>query len=82
MWRLRSCPRCGGDLHTERYVGSIDIACLQCGHVLAEQEESKLQGQGRREPQPQPAHQWRERRGYRRCPRHQDAGQKATGGIT
>ena len=42
MFWLNSCHRCHGDLlgNFDNYGGFI--YCLQCGHYLAEAEESKL----------------------------------------
>ena len=47
MW-LKGCPKCRGDLFEEPAIGlhtaaSRYISCLQCGHVLTEQEEALLQ---------------------------------------
>ena len=46
MW-LKGCPKCGGDLYEEPAIGPIVavsryINCLQCGHLLSEQEEALL----------------------------------------
>ncbi len=30
-WRLRSCPRCQGDLYRDIYAKEDDLVCLQCG---------------------------------------------------
>lgn len=32
MWRLKACPRCGGDFFSERDFGRWDMVCLQCGY--------------------------------------------------
>jgi len=31
LWRLKACPRCGGDLYAEREKGRLSWRCLQCG---------------------------------------------------
>lgn len=47
---LRSCPRCGGDLFEERALGSVDMVCIQCGHVLTAAQEMTLRSRGVRVP--------------------------------
>lgn len=34
MWWLRSCPRCGGDLHSWDGMSPQEAACLQCGRTV------------------------------------------------
>lgn len=43
MVYLKSCPRCRGDLFTERDHREQYITCLQCGHTLTASEELVLQ---------------------------------------
>ncbi len=43
MVYLKSCPRCRGDLFTERDHRDRYIICLQCGHTLSTTEEMVLQ---------------------------------------
>lgn len=43
MVYLKSCPRCRGDLFTERDHRDRYITCLQCGHTLTTTEETVLQ---------------------------------------
>ena len=31
-WKLKSCPRCTGDLYIEREKNGWDEACLACGY--------------------------------------------------
>lgn len=45
MVYLKSCPRCRGDLYTERDHRDRYIICLQCGHTLTSSEERLLQFQ-------------------------------------
>ena len=33
MWSFKNCPRCGGDLYTEKDGGSYYDSCLQCGYT-------------------------------------------------
>jgi hypothetical protein len=33
MWRLKSCPRCGGDMYIERNLDGWEEQCLQCSYV-------------------------------------------------
>ncbi len=39
---LKECPRCGGDLHKEWDVYGRFIACVQCGCILSESQETRL----------------------------------------
>ena len=32
MWKLKSCPRCGGDMFFERGLDSWFMQCIQCSH--------------------------------------------------
>ena len=32
-WKLRSCPRCGGDMFTDKDLYGLFEQCLQCGYV-------------------------------------------------
>lgn len=43
MVYLKACPRCRGDLFTERALREHYITCLQCGHTLSMPEEARLQ---------------------------------------
>ncbi|MGH2460905.1 MAG: hypothetical protein ACRDIY_18775 [Chloroflexota bacterium] len=43
MVYLKCCPRCRGDLFTERDYRDRYITCLQCGHILSTSEETVLQ---------------------------------------
>lgn len=42
MVYLKACPRCRGDLFTERDHRDRYIICLQCGHILSVMEELAL----------------------------------------
>ena len=32
MWKLKSCPRCGGDISIDRELDGWCEQCLQCGY--------------------------------------------------
>ena len=32
MWRLKGCPKCGGDMFLEKDFSGWYERCLQCGH--------------------------------------------------
>ncbi len=32
VWKLKSCPKCGGDLYIDRDLDSWFSQCLQCSH--------------------------------------------------
>jgi ribosomal protein S27AE len=32
MWRLRGCPKCGGDVFLEKDISGWYERCLQCGY--------------------------------------------------
>ena len=32
MWKLRACPRCGGDVFIDKALDNWYMACLQCGY--------------------------------------------------
>ncbi len=34
VWKLKSCPRCGGDLFVDREADSWYMQCLQCSHRI------------------------------------------------
>jgi len=31
-WKLKNCPRCGGDLFIDRDIDNWYVQCLQCSH--------------------------------------------------
>ena len=33
MWRLRSCPKCGGDIFVDQDMNGWYEQCLQCGYL-------------------------------------------------
>ena len=39
---LKECPRCRGDLHEEWDIYGRFIACIQCGYILKESQETLL----------------------------------------
>ncbi len=42
MYWLKACPRCAGDLRTEKDIYGAYVACIQCGYVLTSDEENRL----------------------------------------
>ena len=42
MLDLKACPRCKGDLHTNRDIYGSYRECLQCGYMLDIEKSSKL----------------------------------------
>ena len=42
MFWFKSCPRCGGDLFSDRDIHGPYIACLQCSHELTEAQKNGL----------------------------------------
>ncbi len=32
MWKLKACPRCGGDVFIDKGLDNWYMACLQCGY--------------------------------------------------
>lgn len=43
MYWFKCCPKCGGDLYQAADRFGRYIGCLQCGHILSEQQEAELQ---------------------------------------
>lgn len=43
VWKLKSCPRCGGDLYIDRDIDSWFAQCLQCSHWRELGNSSKAQ---------------------------------------
>ena len=35
MWRLKGCPKCGGDVYVDRDHDGWHEECLQCGHCAS-----------------------------------------------
>ena len=33
MWKIKNCPRCGGDMYTDIELDGWYEHCLQCGYV-------------------------------------------------
>ncbi len=50
---LKQCPRCWGDLRADADRYGSYIACMQCGYILNQTEETRLIAIGTlREPEP------------------------------
>jgi len=54
MWRLKGCPRCGGDVFLEKNEGWWFKHCLQCGYQrqLAGVVEFRKPAGRKKEPAP------------------------------
>lgn len=43
-WRLKACPRCGGDTHLENHPrDGWQEECLQCGYSIDRNEKATVQ---------------------------------------
>ncbi len=53
-WKIKGCPKCGGDLFEETISGDREICCLQCGYVIPAQPVAAVSMQaqtaGRQKP--------------------------------
>lgn len=54
-WKLKSCPRCGGDVYIDRGMDTWYEECLQCGYVRELREIHEVQAQLKREKELVPA---------------------------
>ncbi len=43
-WRIKSCPRCGGDLFMDRDMDSWYEQCLQCSYRVELQPVARFKG--------------------------------------
>ena len=53
MWKLKGCPRCGGDIFTDRDWDGWFQQCLQCGYlqymdIIAEIQQEPVKEQKER----------------------------------
>jgi len=48
VWKLRSCPRCGGDIFIDRDTAVWYAQCLQCSH----RREVDINAKPRKHPVP------------------------------
>ncbi len=46
MVRLRSCPRCEGDMFQEEFLGDTELVCLQCGYHISFELPRQAQPRG------------------------------------
>lgn len=44
-FRLKGCPRCGGDLFLERDLYGAYYCCLQCGYILEPESQKGYLGE-------------------------------------
>ena len=42
MFWFKGCPKCHGDLYSDRDVHGSYVVCFQCAHYLTEAEEARL----------------------------------------
>ena len=42
MFWFKTCPKCHGDLTSDKDIYGRYVACIQCGHYLSPAEESRL----------------------------------------
>ena len=45
LWKLKGCPRCGGDMYLESDYYSGYGKCLQCGYVQELRSEAEFKRQ-------------------------------------
>lgn len=45
IWKLKACPRCGGDIFLDKIVNTWSVQCLQCSYQreLGNMSEVELQ---------------------------------------
>ena len=46
MFWFKACPKCHGDLYSDRDVYGSYVACFQCSHYLTGGEEARLGSSG------------------------------------
>ena len=52
MWKLKVCPRCGGDVFVDRGLGTWYAQCLQCGYQRESRDIRELEVWPKREKEP------------------------------
>lgn len=45
MWKLKNCPRCGGDVFIDRDLDTWYAQCLQCSHRHEMESPDELERQ-------------------------------------
>ena len=48
MFWFKACPKCHGDLYSDRDVYGSYVVCFQCSHYLTPDEEAQLSSTGAR----------------------------------
>ncbi len=51
-WKLKGCPRCGGDISIDRDYHGWYEACLQCGYTSELRNITELKQPAEREKEP------------------------------
>jgi len=49
MWKLKACPRCGGDVFIDKRVSNWYEQCLQCGYQRELRDILEFEAQLKRE---------------------------------
>ena len=52
MWKLKACPRCGGDVFIDRESDTWYEQCLQCGYQRQLRDIREFETQPKREKEP------------------------------
>jgi ribosomal protein S27AE len=52
MWKLKACPRCGGDVFIDKAVGAWYEQCLQCGYQAELRDIGEFQAHPERKKEP------------------------------
>ena len=52
MWKLKACPRCGGDVFIDRRPDIWYEQCLQCGYQRELRDIREFEAQPKREKEP------------------------------
>lgn len=64
MWKLKACPRCGGDVFIDKGLDSWYEQCLQCGYQRELRDIREVQAMP--EPEKEPVLSKRTRTGRQR----------------
>ena len=61
MFWFKGCPKCHGDLYSDKDVYGSYIVCFQCSHYLTREEESRLGSLGAQLEHAEPVSLWLQR---------------------
>jgi ribosomal protein S27AE len=59
MWKLKACPRCGGDVFIDRAIDTWYEQCLQCGYQVELRDIGEFQAHPERKKEPVLAKRYR-----------------------